>query len=233
MDESLNEDMKKIRDHLETELDAQAIILAGSRSCGDYKENSDWDIYILTEKEFDIHPKLEGYHLDVYCLHPDDNFSFDKLGWKLFYCEVICDTPKGDAQRIVEQAQEFRKRGPTSWTLNHAITRKDKVDRYENKLKNCIASENWFELHQRLNWHFLENAYSWWYGVRGEWEPRPQDLMGDLSIRDPEIASILAKIVKSTTTDLERVEQFHQFHQNFLNSKVYQEYVQILKSSQD
>lgn len=57
--------------------------------------------------------------------------------------------------------------------------------------------------------------------------------MEDLSKRDPEIDSILAKIVKSTTTDLERVELFHQFHRNFLNSKVYQDYVQILKSSQD
>ncbi len=225
MHESLKEDMKIIRHHLETEYDAQAIILSGSRSCGDYKEDSDWDIYIMTEKDIQFHPGLEGYHLDIYCLHPEDNFSFDKLGWKLFFCEIICDTPKGDAQRIVNQAQEFRKRGPKPWSLNHAITRKDKVERYSNKLKNCIESESWFELHQRLNWHFLENSYTWWYGIRNEWQPRPQNIMDDLSKRDPQFASILKKIVDSRTTDLERVDLFHKLHQNFLNSDVYKNYI--------
>ena len=224
MDESLTEDMKIIRKHLETELDAQAIILAGSRSHGDYREDSDWDIYIITTKEFDEHPILEGYQIDVYCLHPDDNFSFDKLGWKLFDSDIICDTPRGDAQRLVNQAEEFRKKGPKPWTLNYAKTRKDKVGRYANKLRNCIESESWFELHQRLNWHFLENSYTWWYGIRGEWEPRPQRIMEDVRKRDSEFASLLGKIVEPTTTDFERVDFFHKLHQNFLNSKVYKGY---------
>ncbi|MHA1199223.1 MAG: nucleotidyltransferase domain-containing protein [Candidatus Heimdallarchaeaceae archaeon] len=230
MDESLVEDMKIIRQHLETEYDAQAIILSGSRSFGDYKKDSDWDIYILTEKEIKFHPILDGYQLDIYCLHPDDNFSFDKMGWKLFICEVICDTPSGDAQRIVDQAQEFRKKGPELWTLNRAITRRDKVERYANKLRNCIETENWFELHQRLNWHFLENSYSWWYGIKGEWEPRPQQIMEDLTMRDSEFAELLKKIVNSKTTDIERVELFHQLHQNFLNSKVYKDYIKKVSS---
>ena len=208
--------------------DAQVIILAGSRSSGDYKEDSDWDIYILTEKEFETHPILEGYQLDIYCLHPEDDFSFDKLGWKLFHCEVICDTPNRDAQRIIDQAQEFRKIGPEPWSLNRALTRKDKVERYANKLRNCIKSENWFELHQRLNWHFLENSYSWWYGIRTEWEPRPQKMMEDLGNRDPEYASILKKLVDPNITDLERVELFAQLHENFLSSKVYLEYIEKL-----
>jgi len=142
----------------------------------------------------------------------------------IFYFKLL--DPKGDAQRIVDQAQEVRKKGPETWTLNRTITRKDKVERYANKLKNCIETENWFELHQRLNWHFLENSYSWWYGIRREWEPRQQELMGDLKTRDPEFASILENIVNPKTTDLERVELFHKLHTNFLNSKVYLEYIQ-------
>lgn len=232
MDDSLEEDMKIIQEHLENKYNAQAIILAGSRCHGDYKEDSDWDIYVLTEKDIEFHPILDGYQLDIYCLDPDENYSFDKHGWKLFDSEVILDNSKGDAQRIITQAEKFRKKGPKSWTLNHAITRKDKVERYENKFKNCIDSESWFELHQRLNWHFLENSYSWWYGVRGEWEPRPQKIMDDLSRRDPEFASLLSKIVESQTTDLERVELFHQLHENFLNSKAYLDYIKILENQQ-
>ena len=64
MDESLKEDMNKIRLFLEKELEAQAVIISGSRSIGDYKENSDWDIYILTEKDVEFIPKLEGYQLE-------------------------------------------------------------------------------------------------------------------------------------------------------------------------
>ena len=76
--------MEIVRRHLEKEYEAQAIILAGSRSCGDYKEDSDWDLYVLTEKEIEFHPKLEGYQLDIYCLNPNENYSFDKFGWNYF-----------------------------------------------------------------------------------------------------------------------------------------------------
>ena len=49
MDEILLDDMAKIRQFLETKANALAIILCGSRSVGDYKENSDWDLKILVE----------------------------------------------------------------------------------------------------------------------------------------------------------------------------------------
>jgi len=155
------------------------------------------------------------------------------MGWKLFDSEIIYDTPRKDALRIIHQAEEFRKKGPKPWTLNHAKTRRDKVERYENKLADCITSESWFELHQRLNWYFLENSYSWWYGAREEWEPRPQYIMDDLNKRDPEFTTILKKIVEPRTTNLERVELFHKLHQNFLNSKVYQEYIQSKSFSEN
>jgi len=51
-------------------------------------------------------------------------------------------------------------------------------------------------------------------------------MMKNLKKRDPEFASILEKIVNPKTTDLERVELFHKLHTNFLNSKVYLEYIQ-------
>ena len=94
MDEVLREDMDKISTFLRNEIDAQSIILCGSRSVGDYKENSDWDMVVLTSKDFEFSPHLEGYDLDFACYHPDTHFSFEEFGWKLRFCEVIFDTPK-------------------------------------------------------------------------------------------------------------------------------------------
>ena len=101
---------------------------------------------------------------------------------------------KIDAQRILNEANIYYAKGPELWSLNRIITRKDKVIRYEKKFADCIEHKNWFQLHQRLNWHFFENSYTWWYGIRNEWEPRPQQMMQDLKKRDPEFALILEHI---------------------------------------
>ncbi|MHA1111967.1 MAG: hypothetical protein ACTSRE_12745 [Promethearchaeota archaeon] len=228
MDEVLREDMDKITTFLQKEIDAQAIILCGSRSVGDYKENSDWDMKVLTTKNFEFSPHLEGYDLEISCHNPNINFSFEEFGWKLRFCEVILDTTNKDAHRIVKEAHQYYKNGPKSWSLNYAITRQDKIRRYEKKFADCIKHEKWFELHQRLNWHFLENSYTWWYGIRGEWEPRPQNLMQDLKKRDPSFANILERITNPETSDLERVKLFQKLHKNYIASDVYQEFISVV-----
>ncbi len=229
MDEALREDMDKITTFLKKEIDVLAIILCGSRSVGDYKENSDWDMKVLTIKEFEFSPHLEGYDLDISCHAPHTHFSFEEFGWKLRFCEIVFDTPENDAQRIIDEAHAFYEKGPEPWSINHAITRQDKVIRYEKKFADCIKQGDWFQLHQRLNWHFLENSYTWWYGIRKEWEPRPQQIIQDLKKRDPEFAIILEEIAKPETSDLERVQLFYRLHQQFFASKQYQNYIKIIK----
>jgi hypothetical protein len=225
MDDEMWNDMEKIIKYLESEIGAQAIILCGSRSVGDYKENSDWDMKVLTTKEIDFMPYLEGYDLDFSCHDPNTHFSWEEFGWKLRFCEVITDTPSKDAQRIVNEAREYYAKGPKPWSVEYAKFRKNKVIRYEKKFADCIKHKDWFQLHQRLAWHFLENTYTWWYGIRGEWEPRPQQLMKDLHKRDPHFATLLKQIVDPKTTDIERVEFFRELHKNFFASKVYQDYI--------
>jgi len=127
MDPSLRDDMKKIRTYLENELGAEAIILCGSRSVGDYKENSDWDLKILVEQETDSQEILEGYDLDCSTHHVSTSFSFEEFGLKLRFCEIINDTPSKDAQRIINEAHEFYNKGPKPWTKDHALDRKKKV----------------------------------------------------------------------------------------------------------
>jgi predicted nucleotidyltransferase len=82
MDESLKQDMNKISLFLRQEIGAQALILCGSRSVGDYKNNSDWDMKILTSKEFEFSPHLEGYDFDISCHDPQTHFTFEEFGWK-------------------------------------------------------------------------------------------------------------------------------------------------------
>ncbi len=51
------------------------IILFGSRARGDYKEHSDWDIFIVLDKEIDPQKKREVWYLIYKSLHEKFLFS--------------------------------------------------------------------------------------------------------------------------------------------------------------
>ena len=226
MQEDIKQDKHKIKEYLESEIDAVGIILCGSRHVGDYKEKSDWDLKVLVEKDPIFKTEFPGYSLDATFHHPKTTFTFEEFGLKLRFCEILSDTPEKDAKRIIDEAHEFYDKGPEPWTKEYAVNRQYKVQGYERKFADCIADKKWFELHQRLNWHFLETTYTYWYGLRREWEPRPQNIMDDLMERDPEYATILKELVDPNTSDLTRVELFNKLHRVFFESKVYREYIE-------
>ena len=91
--------------------------------------------------------------------------------------------------------------------------------------QDCFDSGEDAEAHQRLAYFFLENTYSWWYGVRAEWEPRPQQMFEDMKNRDPEFYSHLERVFADNATNRERFAAFKDLHDYFFASKEYQELV--------
>ena len=58
MNEKLNEIKSIIIEELEKEnIKVHKIILFGSRARGDFKEDSDWDFYVIIDKNLDFHKK--------------------------------------------------------------------------------------------------------------------------------------------------------------------------------
>jgi hypothetical protein len=116
------------------------------------------------------------------------------------------------------------KKGPAKWTKIYTLGRIEKVRRYENKFKDCLEDNNQAELYQRISWHFLENTYTWWYGVRGEWEPRPQQMFDDIKKRDPKFYKYL-EVVFTNSANKEKVKALHKLHKYFFKSKEFRDLI--------
>lgn len=223
MDAKLKPTMDKIIDCLKNEFDVKALILCGSRSVGDYKENSDWDMKAFvkdTQKHVkeNRYPKIDGIEIDCTFHKLDSRFSWDEFGRKLRFSEIVFDNEFHIAKKVRDQAMKEYEKGPAKWTKQFALGRIEKVKRYENKFKDCLEDNNHAELFQRIAWHFLENTYTWRYGIRGEWEPRPQQMFDDIKKRDPQFYKYLQKVFTSTTNE-EKVDALHQLHKYFFESK--------------
>ena len=223
----LTDKEEKVIEFLIKEYDAKAIIFVGSRAVGDFKPNSDWDIWVFSDKKnripaYKLQPKynLENEDLDLYFASTKQKFDYGFFGVKLRFNKIVYD-PKKIAKNIISNANKFYSKGADKWTKQYAIWRIDKVKRYENKFKDLLIDKNYLELYDRIANAVLETTFTWWYGVRGEWLPRPQQMFSDLKKRDKKFYDYLKKISDNETTQIERIEILKKLHRYFFNSKEY------------
>ena len=211
--------MNELIDYLKKEFQVEALILCGSRCVGDYKENSYWDMnaFVKNPKKINKIPKLEGVDIDCSFHSIYTKYSWKEFNKKLRFSEVVFDNKNKIANKIRNQAFKVYDKGPAKWNKKIALAKIEKVQRYENKFKDCLKYGKLGELFQRIAWHYLENTYVWWYGVRGEWEPRGQQMFEDIKKRDPKFYSHLRKIFTSTSNE-EKVNALHQLHKYFFES---------------
>lgn len=80
-----NEFLNKIKTQVLKEDENASLILFGSRARGDHKEDSDWDVLIITDKEADARLKRKIYE-DIYdieleYMQPVSTIIFGKEKW--------------------------------------------------------------------------------------------------------------------------------------------------------
>lgn len=229
MNPELKPDLDRISAYLRDEFDAQALILCGSRHVGDYKPHSDWDVKAFVEdpqkhiKE-NRFPQLPGVDIDCTFHTLDTQFSWDEFGLKLRFSEVVFDNDDGIARKVRDQAQEEYAKEPQKWSLFYALGRIEKAKRYEAKFQDLLEEGNHAELFQRIAFHYTENTYTWWYGARQEWEPRPQAMFKDLQARDPEFYRHLSRVFTSTDNE-EKVRALHDLHEHFFSTEAFQKLI--------
>ncbi len=77
--------LKEIKDTVLSFDDKAEVILYGSRARGDYKEDSDWDVLILTSPDLDAKRKKlsrdEVYEIELDYLQAISTFIVDKKSW--------------------------------------------------------------------------------------------------------------------------------------------------------
>jgi len=130
MKKELKPKVEAIINFLKKRYKAEIIIIVGSRVVGDYKPNSDWDIYIFTRKKilketvqevYDSYPEiLKNDDLDIYRNSFDKSSFPSKLYRDLRNSEVILDTKDGFGKKLREKSLKLYKKGPDKWTKDYA-----------------------------------------------------------------------------------------------------------------
>jgi len=217
---------EKVVEYIKKEYRAEAIIFVGSRAVGDFKPNSDWDIWIITDNknmkdERDTKGKygLQGEDFDLYTCSTKQKFDWNLFWLRLRFHKIMYD-PKGFGARLVKQAMKEYDKGPKV-TREWVLGRRDKATRYMNKFEDNLEDKNYAELFNGICWHFVENIIDWWFMFRKEWPLRRQNKFDYIKKKDPKFYFQLQKVFSDKTSFKQKVDAFRKIHDIFFNSKEY------------
>ena len=225
------EKLVAIINHYKNRYKAKVLIIVGSRAVGDFKPNSDWDIYLFTDED-DPYPDesfqeaLEAYpeilkdeDIDCYWNSMEIDTFPDKLWRDLRNSKVVLDTPDCFGEKIREKALAMYKKGPEKWTKDYAYGRILKARRYMKKFEAHLADKEYEELFLRIAWHYSENIIDWWFGIRQEFPLRPQEAFPYIKEKDLAFYKELQIIVSERTNYKEKIDAFKQIHKLLLESE--------------
>lgn len=219
-----------IIEHFKNRYKAEVLIVVGSRAVGDYKPQSDWDIYMFTDADpypdesfqeaIDAYPEtLKDEDIDLYWNTMDSSTYPQKLWRDLRNSKVVLDTVDGYGEKLREKALELYKQGPDKWSRDYAFGRIMKARRYMKKMEAHLADKEYEELFLRIAWHYSENIIEWWFGIRQEFPLRPQQAFPYIKEQDPEFYNEIKIIVSDETSYREKVDAFKKIHRLLLESK--------------
>lgn len=219
---------KFIVDFLTRKYKAKVIILVGSRAVGDHKPNSDWDIYVFSDKEcpketpqefYNSLPKeLKNEHLDVYQNSTDTKTYSDKLYRDLRNSEILLDS-NNFGEKLRKKALEIYKKGPEKWTKEYAQGRFYKAERYMKKFEDILIREHYPELFLRICSHYEENLIPWWFGIRNKFQLRPQQAFPYINEKDPKFYNKIEILTSDKTNYRDKINAIKEMHKLLFESK--------------
>ncbi|MFC1697903.1 nucleotidyltransferase domain-containing protein, partial [Nanoarchaeota archaeon] len=221
-----------IVEFLKKRYNAKVIILVGSRAVGDFKAKSDWDIYLFTSKKIKETPKefykslprlIKNEDLDVYLNSMDTKKYSAKLWRDLRNSKILLDY-KGFGKKLQRKALTLFKKGP-KWTKKYAQGRIFKAQRYMKKFEDNLKDKNYAELFLRISWHYSENIIDWWFGIRNEFQLRPQQAFPYIKENDPDFYLQLKKVFFDKTSYKIKINAFKKMHELLFNSKEFKKLI--------
>lgn len=223
-----------IKNFLQEKHNAEVLIIVGSRAVGDYKPNSDWDIYLFTNeiiKEEEpnqfynsLPDKIKNEDLDIYKYNFNETFP-GKLYRDLRNSKIILDNKDCFGEKIVNKAVELYNKGPNKWSKSYAQGRYYKAQRYMKKFRDNLKDENYEELFLRISWHYSENIIDWWFGIRQEFELRPQQAFDYIKEQDPIFHKELQVVVSDKNSYEDKINAFENIHKILFDKQEYRDLV--------
>ena len=220
--------IKEIKEFLKERYSAKVIILVGSRAIGDYKKNSDWDVYMFSNKIvketpnefFNALPEtLKDEDIDLYKYDFKKDYP-DKLLRDLRCSEVILDS-KNFGKKLRKKALGIKAK---KWTKEYAQGRIYKAERYMKKFEDNLKDKKYGELFLRISWHYSENVIDWWFEIRQEYALRPQEAFPYIKKKDPKFYRELKKVF-SETDYRSKINAFKRIHKLLFESSKFRKLV--------
>lgn len=230
----MKEKVKAIINFLKKKYYAEVIIITGSRSVGDYKKTSDWDIYVFSNKKTsDGSPRkfkkslpktIKNEDLDIYLNNFNKKSYPKKLYRDLRNSTVILDK-NNFGKKLRKEAIKRYKKGPKKWTKNYAQWRINKSQRYMKKFNELIKEKNYPELFLRISSYFDENLIDWWFGIKREFRLRPQQAFPYIKKKDPNFYKQIKIITSDKKGYMQKVEAIKKCNKILFNKKEYKKLV--------
>ncbi|MEK9156855.1 MAG: nucleotidyltransferase domain-containing protein [Patescibacteria group bacterium] len=159
---------QKIIQHLCEKYHLLSIILHGSRARGMYKEQSDWDIYLLVNEKMNVSSELfEGQNLDVEAIviPLDDDQILSAFSGRLRAAKILFDDEKNTGKNLLARAEEIYQRGFVLSEEKVADRRHFLLRRLE-RLRAYQDDPGVFFVHLGI---FFNAALRYWFEVRQLW----------------------------------------------------------------
>jgi hypothetical protein len=170
----------------------KAIVLAGSRALNLHSENSDWDIFLFSEKEhrggffkwseslldltFHVWPKAKDYVLTIPYgpLHP---------------VQVLLDETHGELKKILKRTEKIYRAGPLKSYKEGCAARLQKLDRWKTKIQK-------HEDHPEVQFYYAGYVYEFfvrvWFEQQNMWPLPPAQAFPYIKKKDPRFWKLLS-----------------------------------------
>jgi predicted nucleotidyltransferase len=179
----------QIVEYLKDKYKAEAIILHGSRAKGKNRDNSDWDLIILTS--LDIRGIPEEYleqKLDVTTVRvPVDEKYIREYTSFLNTGRVLFDNKESLGEQIVNKAKEYFLLGK-NLTKEEIESRKQYLLRSIDRMEGVINSPEMFFLYLGF---FYTKAIQYWFEIKNRFSKPAYEAFEDIKSQDQNYYSLL------------------------------------------
>ncbi len=197
-------------DHLVAKHDPEGIILVGSRSDGQARAGSDWDLYILlppnssdssdSRGPVPVPDILGGDLLDAALvrLPIDENQIGTIFGPNLQHAKILLDNKHGDAASICDYARGLYKAG-RCLSLREIERRRHEMSRNLARMKT--RSDEPGPFFEALTYVFYISHRYWYEVLHGRWSVSVHRAMPEIAERDPQFYRHLQILIDGPAPD--------------------------------
>ena len=205
---------EKIVQYLKNKYFAEIIILHGSRASGKSRDNSDWDIFVFTNKDVKGNPgEFDGQKLDVNVIRlPFERDEFiDDYGRNLHNAELLLDNEDKTGKNIIEEGKKYYALGRNLTTREYA-NRKNYMSRIIDRMSGTVDKPERFFLYLG---YFYEKALQYWFETKGRFSKPVYDAVEVIKAEDDNYYQLLETIFSNTVSNEDKLKSVKEL-QKFL-----------------